>query len=75
MIDHTPVFRHIKHPSRLEEILAAADKVKMHWEGLALDQGLDPARNVFLQDGEKEVRVMISEDLSLIYSEGPGSWR
>ena len=75
MMHLTPVFRHIKHPARLEEILEAAKKVHKHWEELALDQGLDPAKNVALQEGDKEVRVVISEELSAVYSEEPGSWR
>ncbi|GAB6060132.1 hypothetical protein [Desulfonatronum parangueonense] len=75
MIDYSPVFRHIKLPAKNQEILDAAEKVRKHWEELALDQGLDPAKNVFLQEGEKEVRVVISEELSTVYREGPGSWR
>ncbi|SDB18735.1 hypothetical protein SAMN05660653_00931 [Desulfonatronum thiosulfatophilum] len=75
MMDYDPVFRHIKHPAKKQEILDAAEKVRKHWEELALDQGLDPAKNVFLQEGDKEVRVVISEELSTVYREGPGSWR
>ena len=75
MMHLTSVFRHIKHSSGMETIHAAAEKVKNHWEELALDQGLDPAQNVELQESDKEIRVMISEQLSAVYSEEPGSWR
>ena len=75
MMDPKPVFRHIKHPAKVEEILAAARKVQKHWEELALDQGLDPASNVELQQSDAEVRVVISEQLSAVYAEGPGTWR
>jgi len=75
MMHLTPVFRHRKHPSGMEAIQAAAEKVKKHWEELALDQGLDPAKNVEFQENDKEIRVVISEQLSAVYSEEPGSWR
>jgi hypothetical protein len=75
MMHLTPVFRHIKHPDRLVAILEAAQKVQKHWQDLALDQGLDPAKNVVLQESEKEIRVMISEQLSAVYAEEPGTWR
>lgn len=71
----TPVFRHRKHQSGMEAIQAAAEKVRKHWEELALDQALDPAQNVHLQESDTEIRVVISEQLSAIYSEEPGSWR
>ena len=75
MMHLTPVFRQIKQQAAMEMIQAAAEKVKKHWEELALDQGLDPASNVQLLESDKEIRVVISEQLSDIYSEEPGSWR
>jgi len=44
-------------------------------EGLALDVGLDPDRNICLTDNKEDVRVGISEEMDMYLREEPGTWR
>lgn len=57
------------------DIRKAAEAVRSHWENVALDVGLDPAKNVEFQEGSKEVRVYISEEMDALFREEPGEWR
>jgi len=69
------VARWLKKDDNLKEIQRDADKVKTHWSEVALDVGLDPELNVTVLDGEREVRVGISEEMDLFFREQPGEWR
>lgn len=69
------VARWLKKDNNLQEIQRDADKVKNHWSEVALDVGLDPELNVTVLDGEKELRVGISEEMDLYFREQPGEWR
>jgi len=51
-----------------------AKRAVKHWEELALDQGLDPVKNVRLDEQDGVYCVLISEDLDEIYRAGPGGW-
>jgi hypothetical protein len=69
------VARWLKKNDNLKEIQRDADKVRNHWSEVALDVGLDPELNVTVLDGEREVRVGISEEMDLHFREQPGEWR
>lgn len=69
------VARWLKKPEALDEVRKAADVIRKHWEENALDQGLDPAKNVTVAEGDKEIRVGISEEMDEEFREGPGEWR
>ena len=69
------VARWIKKPDNENEIKSAAQAVRNHWEEVALDVGFDPARNVTVMEGEKELRVAISEEMDMAFREGGGSWQ
>ncbi|WP_043645841.1 hypothetical protein [Fundidesulfovibrio putealis] len=69
------VARWLKKPGNEAEIAAAAANVRAHWEQSALDQGLDPAKNVTQAEGDKELRVGISEEMDEEFREASGGWR
>ncbi len=69
------VARWLKKGDNLEEIKNFAEKVKDHWREVALDVGRDPELNVTLDEGEKEIRVGISEEMDMQFREEPGGWR
>jgi len=69
------VARWLKKPGNEAEIAAAAANVRNHWEQAALDQGLDPVRNVTQAEGDKEIRVGISEEMDEEFREASGGWR
>ncbi|WP_243439884.1 hypothetical protein [Fundidesulfovibrio soli] len=69
------VARWIKNTSNEAAVKQAAAGIRKHWEEVALDQGLDPAKNVTIAEGEKEIRVGISEEFDEEMREGPGEWR
>lgn len=58
-----------------EAVREKADTVQRHLEELALDVGLDPARNVLRSIGDVEVRIGVSEEMDLYLREEPGGWR
>lgn len=57
------------------EIKQVAERTRKHWEDVAQDVGYDPAKNVMLQEGEKETRVYVSEEMDQTFREEPGAWR
>jgi hypothetical protein len=61
---------HIKE-GKTEELLEAAEKIRKHWQEIALDVGLDPEKNVILEQDENEVRVAVSMEMDQYFSEGP----
>lgn len=69
------VARWPKKPDNRDEVKQAAQNIRAHWEQVALDEGLDPAMNVATAEGDKEIRVGISEEMDEIFREGPGEWR
>lgn len=69
------VARWLKKESNEADVKPAAEAIRKHWEEVALDQGLDPAKNVTIAEGEKEIRVGISEEMDEVFREGPGEWR
>jgi len=69
------VARWLKKPDQLDAVRKAAENVRKHWEESALDQGLDPARNVTVAEGDKEIRVGISEEMDQEFREEPGDWQ
>lgn len=66
------VFRWRKSEGKEEEARETTAKVRKHWEEAALDQGLDPAKNVILQEFDHEIRVGISEEMDEDFSLGGG---
>ncbi len=52
-----------------------ADQVQHHLEEIALDVGLDPAKNVKRVVMDEEIRIGISEYMDEYYREAPGTWR
>ncbi|MDZ7760443.1 MAG: hypothetical protein U5L00_09330 [Desulfovermiculus sp.] len=50
------------------------DKVKNHWEDVALDLGFDPKQNINIEEGEKMYNVFISEELDETMRTEPGDW-
>ena len=69
------VARWLKKPGNEEEVRGAAESIRQHWEEVCLDDGFDPAKNVTVAEGEKEIRVGISEELDMNFREEPGEWR
>ncbi len=64
--------------NRLENDVALrerADQVQHHLEEIALDVGLDPAKNVTRADTGTEIRIGVSEYMDEYYREAPGTWR
>ncbi len=69
------VARWLKKEGNLEAVKKDAEAVSKHWQEVALDVGLDPEKNVTIAEGDKEVRVGISEEMDLKFREEPGEWR
>ena len=69
------VARWLKKEGKEAEVKNTAAAIRKHWEEVALDQGLDPAKNVTIAESEKEIRVGISEEMDEVFREGPGEWR
>lgn len=69
------VARWVKNDKNIEEIRAAASHVAKHWREVALDQGLDPDKNVVQAESERLVSVGISEEMDMEFREEPGEWR
>jgi hypothetical protein len=69
------VARWLKRSGQEEEIRQAAGQIRKHWEDACLDVGFDPTRNVTVVEGDKEIRVGISEELDMNFREEPGEWR
>ncbi len=69
------VGRWVKTGGRAEEARASAEGIKKHWEEVCLDEGLDPAKNVVMAEGEKMFAVGISEQLDMLFREEGGSWQ
>lgn len=69
------VARWILSEDKAEEVRQVADITRRHWENVAQDVGYEPTKNVMLQEGEKETRVYISEEMDQTFREEPGAWR
>jgi len=69
------VARWLKKENNTDLIKKDAEKVSNHWREVALDVGLDPEVNVTISEGEREVRVGISEEMDMHFREQPGEWR
>ena len=69
------VARWLKKENNTDLIKKDAEKVSNHWSEVALDVGLDPEVNVIISEGEREVRVGISEEMDMHFREQPGEWR
>lgn len=74
-MDWVNVARWIKKPGQEDEVRRAAEGVRRHWEEVALDVGYDPKKNVTLMEGDKELRVAISDEMDTTFREGGGSWQ
>lgn len=69
------VARWVKNDRNAEDIRAAAEHVAKHWREVALDQGLDPDKNVVRAESERLISVGISEEMDMEFREEPGEWR
>jgi hypothetical protein len=69
------VARWLRKAGNEAEVRQAAENVRNHWQESALDQGLDPAKNVTVAENEKEIRVGISEEMDAEFREASGGWR
>jgi len=69
------VARWLKSEKNAAAVKEAAEAVRKHWTEACLDVGLDPAKNVTVAEGPKEIRVGLSEELDLYFREEPGEWR
>ncbi len=69
------VARWLKKDENLDEVKKSAENIRDHWREVALDVGFDPAKNVTVAEGDKEIRVGISEEMDLAFREEPGKWR
>lgn len=58
-----------------EETRRKADGILNHLRELALDVGLDPDANVAVVEGDREVKIGLSEEFDLYLREAPGEWR
>ena len=68
------VNRFFKTDKNMDSVLEAVDKVKKHWEDVALDLGFDPKQNINIEEGEKMYNVSISEELDDTMRQEPGDW-
>ncbi len=69
------VARWIKKENNQEELRQDAKKISNHWREVALDVGFDPDKNVTVEEGDRQIRVGISEEMDMEFREGPGGWR
>ena len=69
------VARWLKKDENLDEVKKSAENIRDHWREVALDVGFDPAKNVTVAEGDKEIRVGISEEMDMAFREEPGKWR
>ncbi len=69
------VARWLKKDENLDEVKKSAENIRDHWREVALDVGFDPAKNVTVAEGDKEIRVGISEEMDMAFREEPGTWR
>lgn len=69
------VARWLKKDKNLDEVKRSAENIRDHWREVALDVGFDPAKNVTVAEGDKEIRVGISEEMDMAFREEPGEWR
>lgn len=69
------VARWIASKDDAAEIRQVAERTRRHWESVALDVGYEPAKNVWMQEGDQETRVYVSEELDQTFREEPGAWR
>ena len=69
------VARWLKKPGNEAGVKDAAEAIRKHRLESALNQGLDPAKNVTVAEGEKEIRVGISEEMDEEFREASGEWR
>ncbi len=58
-----------------EKIQQLIDENQRHWQELALDIGLDPEKNVSVEDDGHKVLLYISKDMDIALSEEPGEWK
>ena len=58
-----------------EKVRQLIDENQRHWQEVALDIGLDPEKNVAVEDDGRKVLLYISKDMDLALSEEPGEWK
>ena len=58
-----------------EQLQQLIDENVQHWQNVALDIGLDPEKNVALEDDGRKAVILISKDMDLALSEEPGEWK
>ncbi|MCF8104230.1 MAG: hypothetical protein K9K64_01995 [Desulfohalobiaceae bacterium] len=58
-----------------EKLQQLIDENVQHWQNVALDIGLDPEKNVALEDDGRKAAILISKDMDLALSEEPGEWK
>jgi hypothetical protein len=73
-MDYIWVSRFVKKGQETEQLREIVERNRKHWENVALDLGFDPSINVTVHDGEKEIRLGISEELDMTLREEPGDW-
>lgn len=61
-----------KNRDKVQELI---DENLKHWQEVALDMGLDPEKNVAVEDEGQKVLLYISKDMDLALSEEPGEWK
>ncbi|MFW6324926.1 MAG: hypothetical protein ACOC0U_07685 [Desulfovibrionales bacterium] len=69
------VTRYIRTDQNRELVDNYLERNKQHWEDVALDVGLDPVKNVRVWEGDKEVRIEISEEMDQVFREEAGTWK
>ncbi|MFW6236601.1 MAG: hypothetical protein ACOC24_07435 [Desulfovibrionales bacterium] len=69
------VTRYVKTEKNKDQVEQYLERNRKHWEDVALDVGLDPAKNVRVQESEKEARIEISEEMDQYFRESAGSWK
>jgi 1,2-phenylacetyl-CoA epoxidase catalytic subunit len=69
------VTRFIKSDRNRDMVEQYLQRNREHWEEVALDVGLDPEKNVQVQENDKEARIDISEEMDQLFREEAGSWK
>jgi hypothetical protein len=73
-MDYVWVSRFVKKDQDTDSLREVVQANRKHWENVALDLGFDPSVNVTVRDGEKEIRLGISEEMDATLREEPGDW-
>jgi len=74
-MDWVYVTRFVRTENNKDRVQPLIDENIRHWKDVSLDVGLDPEKNVAVEEKGSEVFIAISKDLDITLSEEPGEWK